>query len=239
MKEIVSAAIVVLGWIVAHYLTLRAQRIGFQNQLVDRARMEIARSIHAYEKWLGLFVGLCFSIEREVSDELAGDKPSWIRFQDDVRALADDLAAFSEWNLNLQEYEILFPETRALREELLRRNMIILGNRNSLQEFIDRTQPQLAPLKERQEIAKWAKEHVAFAAEQASLLRQLRVHLQNKSPSQIFYRQRVPLPSPRSEVEVAWLKKRRRWPADDRSVSDASLRSAEHFSEAMTKLLPR
>src|SRR5438105_2081596 len=134
MKEIIGAGIVVAGWIVAHYLTLRAQRIGFRNQLLDRARMEIARSIHAYEKWLALFVRLCFAIGREVSEEVSGEKSSWIRFQDDVRALADDLPAFTEWNLNLQEYEILFPETRAIREELYRRNMIILGDRSALQE---------------------------------------------------------------------------------------------------------
>jgi len=54
---------------------------------------------------------------------------------------------FTEWNLNLQEYDILFPGTRAIREELSRRNMMILGNRSTLQGFIDRTQPQLASAK--------------------------------------------------------------------------------------------
>ena len=175
MNEIIGAGIVVVGWLVAHYLTLRAQRIGFRNQLLERARMEIARSIHAYEKWLALFLRLCFAIEREVSEEIAGEKPSWIRSQDDVRALADDLP---------RVYGVE-PEPAGIRHSVSRnprhpRRIVSAQHDDSRKSQhatgIHRSDAAAACFsEERRKSPNGQSSMSAFAAEQASLLRQLRV----------------------------------------------------------------
>lgn len=101
-----------------HLLSVRAQRKNFQNQLRDRARMEIARAVHGYQGWLeGLGAGYLdakYGIDRDehwIETDLEGNR-------EPIKYFRDIVQPSRAWIVRLEEYEMVFPETRTIRKDL-------------------------------------------------------------------------------------------------------------------------
>src|SRR3989338_3757646 len=52
MESIIAVSIAVLGWLVNHLLSLRAQKTAFLNQIRNNARAEVTSSLRRYLNWL-------------------------------------------------------------------------------------------------------------------------------------------------------------------------------------------
>ncbi len=61
MDTVLAVLVAVAGWVVSQFFSLRAQRKNFENQILDRARMEIGRAVHEYQRWLSK-LGIAISI---------------------------------------------------------------------------------------------------------------------------------------------------------------------------------
>lgn len=190
-----GSLVAVVGWGVSHWLTLRAQRENFRNQLLDRARMEIARSLHAHQDWLGRIWTTLMLVDTNAALESKGVPTNWEHARVLVRDLLGNHRAGSEWSTTIEEYESLFPEASRVRVALLERGRTVLDILGKLSsDLLSATFPG-APLAARQAVGAWAKSQQGFLLDQQSLLADLGVHLQNASLSRITGA-KVPLRKP-------------------------------------------
>jgi hypothetical protein len=190
-----GSLVAVVGWGVSHWLTLRAQRENFRNQLLDRARMEIARSLHTHQDWLGRIWTTLMLVHTNAVLESQGVPTNWEHARELVRDLLGNHRAGSEWSTAMEEYESLFPETSRVRVALLQRGRTVLDILSKLSsDLMSATFPGAA-LPARQAVGFWAKEQQGFLLDQQSLLVDLSVHLQNASVGRITGA-KVPLRKP-------------------------------------------
>lgn len=115
MEIIFALAISIVGWLITYDLTLKSQRKALSNQLQNEARIAISKELKNYRKLL-----------IEISDE-AGNlamTPETV-FEKNVKQkiisnyykLLDKLES-DDYLAILEEYEILFPETRGIISDL-------------------------------------------------------------------------------------------------------------------------
>lgn len=118
MSPLVTVALAIAGWMVAHLFSLRAQRRLFHTQVLERARQEVTEAIREYQDWL-------LAIHRARYGLM--DVPILLRagLEVDLPALAKSFldllgqrATMRNWAIRLEDYEILFPDTREARIDL-------------------------------------------------------------------------------------------------------------------------
>ncbi len=128
-QSIIAVCIAVVGWIITHALTLRAQRMHLKNQAVNEARIELGEAIREFQGAIlttrkafdnimmldeGLFVVLSVlpdNIHQHLETIQNLHKP--VEFSGNT--------ATGKWARLLEDNEILFPYTRTCREQLLNR----------------------------------------------------------------------------------------------------------------------
>lgn len=187
--SVIGALIIVVGWAATHVLTLRAQRKNFENQILDRARMEIVRALRAYEEWLGRLAVLVLTLESAFIGERVGVGPAdWRSAITQIRDLIDDRKVTTDWSIALEEYEILFPEVRDVRAQLLLRQREFFTFASEVSSTL--TEIALFPgdLASREARVAKLKEKLSSLWEQQALLDDLRIHLQNVSLARIVDR---------------------------------------------------
>ncbi len=181
MSFVYGSLIAVAGWVISHWLTLRAQRKNFQDQLLDRARMEIAHALHRYQDWLGLIYTTLMWANSNAAIEAKGAAIGWDLVKKQAQDLLHRHREGSEWSLSLEEYESLFPETAAVRVALLARENEILKILSKLSTDLTTATFPGAALKSRLDLAEWAVKQESYVFDQQSLIADRRVHLQNAS----------------------------------------------------------
>ncbi len=127
MEIIIAVTIAVTGWLVNHYLSIRAQEKSFINQVKNTARSEITDSLKKYLKWLE-------DINREewkmrtlsiTNPGINGLIPFHRRYFDNFVNLVSDNYQ-SPYAINtLEEYETLFPQTTEVRNYLRKKHILI------------------------------------------------------------------------------------------------------------------
>jgi hypothetical protein len=191
MDPYIPSAIVVAGWILTHLLTLRAQRVNLRLQALDRARNEISRELRTAQSGCGKIVAAVMEIETR------GGNPDWRTHSQGSISLLQ--AAPHEWISRLEEYEILFPETAAVRERLVGRQRSILERLSALTGHLTNAAFGLNSVDERRAILAAAQRWLADVHDQSALLEDMIVHLQNEALSKITGR-RIPARIPRDQT---------------------------------------
>lgn len=120
ITAIISIITAVLGWIVGYCLNLKAQRKAFLDQIINNARIEINESLKDYQTWLidieniASNIWSClYSISSKINDS--------DQMQNTFKKTMDKREA-TKWITTLEEYEVLFPESKTVRIELLERH---------------------------------------------------------------------------------------------------------------------
>ncbi len=103
----ITTLIVVIGWIINHQLTLRAQKKNFSNQLYNSARIDISNSLREYQSFLIKLVKYYTWIDLKVrNNEISND--GW-----EVKAknFTDILEDYNDkWESVMDGYVTLLPE---------------------------------------------------------------------------------------------------------------------------------
>lgn len=199
LKEVLASAIpvliAVLGWLASHALALRAQRKSFQNQVLDRARLDVTAKIRDYQNWLSELSAWIRSlnfhkpaIAARVHVDLAATAKQFLALQ----ARRNDARA---WSLSLEDYQILFPETATARRRLDRRHLRIAFGLEVPFTRLLRLSLTHPPITEYEELVKVAEGVLPLIDDQSALLEDLLIHLQNVTLSRIMDRA-VPPRSP-------------------------------------------
>jgi hypothetical protein len=118
LGPLVTAVVATVGWIVVARFNVTAQRKQLENQVVDRARMEIVDRIRETQN--RLVPALC-EVELIHSKLALGAKTvggDWPRAET-VNALVTSMDN-TDWVKRLEEYEILFPGTVVVRKQMVR-----------------------------------------------------------------------------------------------------------------------
>ena len=118
IEIIIAVVIAVAGWIFTHWLTIRAQNKAFLNQIINDARIEIARAIRNYQHWLGTVETGIHSLRYDVIRQEYGGSVDWLQKIAELVELFFRDKSPVEWILRLEEHEILFPKTAKCRKDL-------------------------------------------------------------------------------------------------------------------------
>ena len=213
LSALVSAVVAALGWLTAHGLTLRAQRKALQNQVLNGAREAVVRGIRRYQDWLSDVIGFSERLGWAFDAEQSGTSQDWKRIAEEAMDLFYKRAdVMVELIYVLEEYEIVFPATRDVRNYLQsnQRKVVIPAFGTKMAGILE-PQNRATALKRN-----WREE----LGESAALSEYLRVWVQNASLGKLLGRkQPVPEPTvpglPRLEMRAGML---RVVPSDERSA---------------------
>jgi hypothetical protein len=186
MNENLPLIVVVVGWVVTHFLSLRSQTTNLRLQVLDRARNDITKELRSAESWCSQLIGILTAQSMLAETPELAVRRDWKPAIPKVVSLLE--GAPYEWISRLEDYEILFPETAAVRERLVGRQREIHGELSRFSSafmslaYGERPDTPMAALFEN--AAKW----IADVYDQQALLGDLGVHLQNAALSKIVGR---------------------------------------------------
>jgi hypothetical protein len=120
--SIAGVVISVVGWFVVHVLAVRTQRLTLVNTLRNEARIAIVDSIHQYHDCCTEIIVKASSASVDEVLARAGVASPHIDRSRSLRDACTDTRTHI-WLRRLEEFECLFPETSAVRVELLSRNL--------------------------------------------------------------------------------------------------------------------
>jgi hypothetical protein len=162
--------------------------------------MDVAAALRKHQAWLSAIGGFMWGLDfKRSSFDRLGMEPDWGELSLELRRLTSSDDAL-DWMLVLEEYEILLPQTREVRLQLIDRSRVINQQLNDLHTaLLDRTLvPPVTRFMKLKELAGDPDKHGSLAFmrdDQHALLEYLRVHIQNLTLSDIAGR-RVPVPAP-------------------------------------------
>ena len=116
------AAIVIIGimgWIVTHILRDESERERFRLQVQDSVRLGIMTALRKYQDWLTEVNGLIPMLRTRIQFNLlpSTEHERSAQFAEYHSTIFRE--SILEWAINLEDYEILFPETSDCRLDLL------------------------------------------------------------------------------------------------------------------------
>lgn len=182
-EPIAAALVAVVGWYVMHRSQLKAQKEQLRHQVLNEARVEITDSIRSYQSWLSSLSGALLSTSAFFSDSEHIDIGWPTRYKEWTSQL-NQRHEGKNWLAALEEYDILFPEFRRARRELAERHKEMERRVRSitadLREFLYAEKiPKLAA------VGSALHPTAVFILDQAALMEDLRVHLQNRALGEI------------------------------------------------------
>jgi hypothetical protein len=127
METIIAVTIAVFGWLVNHYLSIRAQEKSFINQVKNTARSDITNALRDYLKWLEdisreEYKMRMLSISNPELDELIPFQRH--HFNNFISLVSEKFQLPYAIN-TLEEYETLFPQTKEVRDYLNKKHSSI------------------------------------------------------------------------------------------------------------------
>lgn len=181
---VIAVLISVVGWVVTHRKQLAAQKEQLRHQILNQARVEITDSIREYQQWLTWIAANLLSASK-FSQDGPDVTTAWKRRYSELAQHFSEGSTCRNWLTTLEEYDVLFPEVRGVRKdlaerqkELERRIRSLLGD---LRMFV-RPPGSIERLSEVEENLKPVSE---FVLDQAALMEDLRIHLQNRALGEI------------------------------------------------------
>lgn len=162
--------------------------------------MEIAKAIHEYQQWLSRLSTAIVSASTQLFYAERGYQSNWDSVRRETSSLLETHRVGAAWIVALEEYEILFPETRSVRVQLLERgNQIIRFLGEFSLQAIKMTFPNVNVEEQRTAVDSLTSMQ-NYLGDQGALTHDLLVHLQNAALGRIFRgRRRVPERTPEDE----------------------------------------
>lgn len=188
-EGIIAVLIAVMGWLANHKLTIKAQNKAFLNQIRNEARKEISKNLREYQMWLGDVCANIVGLEIASIVENQEIRIHWLEKH------AESCRIFfqpnSEWWLFiLEEYEILFPESRHVRMQLIDRH-------RAIRSLLETCLGGLTESKERRiEVIRSVKNQFELLLDQMALIEDLKIYFQNRVLSSITGNE-VPIRKPK------------------------------------------
>jgi hypothetical protein len=179
-----------IGWIVTHRLSLKAERRLLLDRVVHEAAQQVVSTIREHSYWLGrVHMAL---IDLRWIDRLPEERSpaKWLEAADRLRQHV--FAASTAWIFVLEGFETLFPETSACRVELEHRERDMVERARAV--AID----VLLPSKRFPALERAEKLGNEFLTEQA-LFDDLRRHIQHTALTKITG-YKIPTPVPREQT---------------------------------------
>jgi len=184
----ISATVSVIGWLIAHGLTIRAQRKALQNQIINAARESVVHGIRKYQDWISDVKGFALRLNWAHDAEQSGIPQDWKHLAEEAMALFYERDDSLGWIFSLEEYEIVFPETREVRHYLQEKHRkIIIPAMGAMMDGILHAQNRPATLKRDY----WGE----GLGDAAAVSEYLRVWIQNASLGKLLGRAQ-PMPEP-------------------------------------------
>jgi hypothetical protein len=184
-----AIVVVVLGWLAAHFLTIRAQKKAFVNQIINEGRKEIGKALREYQEWCSTVSSRLWSLTVPFLEAVPPwPEDRWLR---EGRELIDLFYSrtITKWILVMEENEILFPELKRPRQQLADRQRVISDALNKFMGTI------WTATNRRQGVAD-VQAVIALLGEQSALVEYLHVYVQNLALRALVNRKR-PVPGPR------------------------------------------
>ena len=206
MIAIIALVVAISSWRVTYKYTVKAQNKSFINQVINDARIEIARAIGDYQDWLmSVKVAMINARADIVFQQQFHLLENWVQNWSLKRTKVSELF-FSdrralEWIFRLKEHEILFPTTSKCSEELMNRQRQIHEHLSSFLEKLPTGSEKPPALERCKKAAEDARENDTIIADQLALMGDLRDYLQNLCLSSLTGN-RIPERKPRISAPV-------------------------------------
>ncbi len=152
-----------LGWFISHRSTLTAQKDSFRQTILNEGRIEIVKAIRAYQGWL-----------TEIYSKVVSPPQNSAGIEEYARLLGS--SASTDWIARLEEYVQLFPKTDQCRSDLVERHGKLTVEMSGIHDFKSVGDER----KKRTDAA------TEMLLDQAALMEDLRVYIQNFSLSALF-----------------------------------------------------
>jgi hypothetical protein len=157
------------GWII----TNRAQRKNLLHQVDNSARIDLTKGIRDYQNWLSRVDAMVCLL----SAKIRMANVNWDNIYADTISLLSNEDAH-RWIFLLEEYEILFPGTRDVRQELVKRHRVAFDKAWRLSDKLVIAESRTTAIQETQSLSNDIMNMVA-------LMEDMRVYLQNKTLNSI------------------------------------------------------
>ncbi|MCQ4575363.1 MAG: hypothetical protein NOU37_08980 [Candidatus Brocadiales bacterium] len=176
----ISALVIsVAGWIVAHFLTIKARKKSFLNEVTDNARLEITKAIRDYQNWLNKISTEISGLRFRITEEEDNRPVDWTSVSSEFGQLLYEGNHSLRWIFCLEEYEVLFPKTAGLRRELVGKDRKIGEDLSSLSAELIHISLLSTPLEKRKEVVKKAQKESTAICDQVTLMEDFLIYLQN------------------------------------------------------------
>ena len=179
MEIIVAVTIAVVGWVITHLLTIRAQSKAFLKQVLNQARIDIMGTLRDYQDWLSEVSNAINSINVDIALCELGIPVDWLQKHTQFIKLFFSGKRSSEWSFRLVEYQILFPKTAECLADLAKRNIEITKYLSSFMDKLPTGLDKLQEFEQRKKAITKAQEELRIVTEQSALMYDLQNYLQN------------------------------------------------------------
>ena len=189
----VTTIVTVIGWAVTTVWSFRNQRQLLKYQILNEARLQLAEAIRAEQDWgsslsiLGYSLQNALTLRSSLPPEVRDKEwDYWYKQNEKARArMYKETAPGRMLVMVLEEYEILYPETRRLRQQLSSRKISISETFNLLiMDLVIDGQRERA-------IAEMVAQS-GNVMDYTAVLEDLRCHVQNRSISPLFGGAKIP-----------------------------------------------
>lgn len=177
LASLPGVLVAVIGWYVTQRNNLRAQSRVFINQLTNDARGQLVESIRGYTDLLSKLYAKYHSA---IADPpLAGVVR---RFRGEVTSIIYDPAGF-DWLFRLEEYELLYVETRNVRRQLSARHSAI---QDEMLKFVQDCEAAASAGKLLSYTEQEIRRRGSVIMDQIALFHDLAIYIQNKALGSIL-----------------------------------------------------
>lgn len=181
---IVTIFIAVLGWIATHYLTIKAQKDAFLNQITNDARLDLTKTITEYQDWLGEVSNAVCGVNVDIALQERGIPAdcvqNWQQKHTKFSKLFFSGRRSDEWMFRLVEHRILFPKIDGCLDDLAPRQKQITESLSSFLEELPSGFEKPPDLENRKKaIEKIQNKCIDILVSQGALMWDLRDYLQN------------------------------------------------------------
>ncbi|EIW15709.1 MULTISPECIES: hypothetical protein [Pelosinus] len=176
----IASIIAVIGWFYAYDFNNKVQDQRLKNDITNTARKEITEAIREYQKNLSKIMEEISHLKFLLNNDI---DINW-----DEKLSKYDIMFYSVnklWNENLEDYQIIFPETKDVRIQLQERDFDITGMLTEFKSDLTRRKMMIGKDRIKDLIENANLTINEYLLDQMCLMEDLRIYLQNRALSQI------------------------------------------------------
>lgn len=183
LKQVPTILITVLGWLVAFWLMTQQLKRDRRLGCLIEVRSELTTAFRAYEQWCAdlLLLASRLRMSHQLATSNAGQLFDWsadrMEWCKSANGLLHSDIRFLRWIERLEDYEIVLPETRQVRIELLKRNRVLSEQGTQLWNAVFNGDPNWMNIAKDLDQSVW---------DTGGLARDLMIFVQNRCLGEVF-----------------------------------------------------